>query len=256
MQIPIRGLAITLSAACMLVSWWTPQHTQASATTPGSIEQVDGYFVFPNLAGHLSNAQTVTIVGQHQGDGCSYVLRSHITRLHPVLAQQVVAYSPSTCQERVEQGVPQDAATTPVPYILCCGGTPHDRAHQYSKWTDLAGIRVNSVETFVDWYWDGNCDLSTTFPAPNYYALWQTSWYLVSSSDTPYSSCSLASNASTAHFRNVWFCHIPGDPTDAYYNFNTVDAYPDGSIDGVTWSYVSGGCSGILAPYAETRYDF
>jgi len=214
----------------------------------------DGFYTFAQSEQLLDSHLFVRQGTRTAAGGCDFAGVVHLNRTHPILKEDELGYNPATCQMRVLQGVPAPAAA--LPYTICCGGGgggPY-RIYGYGQVKDPANINLNDVKNFLTWS-GGACANNISYPTTQYSWLWQDGWAKVSGSDTHgYPQCAQASQSTLAQYQNYPFCHVPNDPTNAYYHWITIIGYYGGNAD-ASWNIeISGGCASLLHYNEEAGY--
>jgi hypothetical protein len=258
---PVARLAVGLTAAATAL---VAVPLTASAEAPASD------WVATGTAPAGATIQTVAGTADSAG-GCDFDLSGSLATSETILRMDEIAYSASTCQERVAltsgaSAAPEApdnsqaavaasgsvtsalAGSTPPPGVA---GVRHSAGYLRSWYTDPAGITVNSVRDDTNWHWNGRCVVAPVFGSFLYTWYNASGWSLHENNWQNTYSCSQSVSASYAHFYNGVFCIF--DHTDVWYNRNTVNGESNGRLVGHVRHRKSGGCNGLLSFHSSLR---
>jgi hypothetical protein len=190
-----------------------------------------------------------------------------------------VALNPSTCQARVERGVPTGNAAASQPpasdwtsrsggqkstfkgeqsakgsedVVSAAARRPVTRSKGFHRsfWKDPVNIVVNRVGNTTRWRWNRIRVVGPVYGYYNYGWFAASGWRKKSSDFNNYYTSYQTTASSRVHYRNGIFCEVItgtfGSPTHAYYNRNKVHGRFNGNLVGEWNSYLRGGCRGLL----------
>jgi hypothetical protein len=231
----------------------------------------------------LERSTIRTVQAERLPDGaCYYFSELRLTQPGTALAERAISVNLSTCQVKLERGVPPNwiiqradaevlGQTTSVPsppgYTEESGtpATNTDPVYTSAVISHAAGYHKtyveldsntwdqNSVTDRVDWYFDGSC---TTNYSSSYHRGWMDGWTKQVDDDDPRwgRTCSYAYQNSLVQFYKHYYCSVFKSDVTARYDRNYVRGWYDGELTGGVGMILGGECASLYHYEHFTRY--
>jgi hypothetical protein len=224
---------------------------------PANVSAADGWIQIDNSKMPLMlNGRTSILQGTRDADkSCRWDLTlDHLAGTPPVAAVEL-AYSPSTCQQRIEIGDGRNFAAPGISSGAVPAYNLPQQGYLYTYWHDPIWIVLTSVQPELRWNYDGTYitqvvafwDYVTTFNIP------LDNWYVISHTGptlaTAYND-TWATVTSSATFYNTQFCGGTGTSIQGAQ----IVGLGSGSDRGYVSSRQAWGCSANLLGFVALLY--